>query len=313
MLIRQYETVIYYPENIRDRFMDDGVPYAAECNGWCASPIPVVYSDGLVGIGTQSFKGFLIFRKNFYSQNIEMFAAGLKRDADVLLTQEEMIPFETLKSHMPVFWWTSEDWEAIDKLMREGLRPHPATTTEYIPGPDDDEIPYNFDEIMVRIIRTIEFDHLDAEEKAHLRYMDYRDPQCGAFWKLMNHHGLPANWNVEKWGLIIYGIALMSQGNKQAHNLYRSVGQTLYQGKNRQNSNPLYRPERLKSLLSSNGEALHRNLLRLFHLLANDGASFNWKEMAWFILNDNHNQEVADNSRRSIANNYYRAARYSAS
>ena len=47
-------------------------------------------------------------------------------------------------------------------------------------------------------------------------------------------------------------------------------------------------------------------------MLANEGSAFNWREMAWFILNEGYNEEEADKSRIEIARAYYRAERRSA-
>jgi hypothetical protein len=42
-------------------------------------------------------------------------------------------------------------------------------------------------------------------------------------------------------------------------------------------------------------------------MLSSEGCAFNWREMAWFILNDGHNEDEAGKSRIEIARAYYRA------
>ena len=52
-------------------------------------------------------------------------------------------------------------------------------------------------------------------------------------------------------------------------------------------------------------------LARMFRMLASSGVSFNWREMAQFILNEGHDEDAAEQSRRRIAREYYRAERRS--
>ena len=46
-------------------------------------------------------------------------------------------------------------------------------------------------------------------------------------------------------------------------------------------------------------------------MLAAADVSFNWREMAQFILNEGYDEEAAEQSRRRIARNYYQAERHS--
>ena len=55
-----------------------------------------------------------------------------------------------------------------------------------------------------------------------------------------------------------------------------------------------------------------RTLLpRMFRMLASVGVTFNWREMAQFILNEGYDDDAAEGSRRRIAREYYRAERRS--
>ena len=53
-------------------------------------------------------------------------------------------------------------------------------------------------------------------------------------------------------------------------------------------------------------------LARMFRMLASAGVSFNWREMASFILSEGYDDEAAEQSRRRMARAYYDAERGSA-
>ena len=65
------------------------------------------------------------------------------------------------------------------------------------------------------------------------------------------------------------------------------------------------------TLLAARGPALYSLLARLFRMLANEGCTFNWREMAWFILNAEDNEDRAEEARMGIARAYYQAERRS--
>ena len=52
-------------------------------------------------------------------------------------------------------------------------------------------------------------------------------------------------------------------------------------------------------------------LARMFRMLAAAEVSFNWREMAAFILNEGYDDDQAEESRRRIARAYYQAERRS--
>ena len=154
---------------------------------------------------------------------------------------------------------------------------------------------------------------------AELRRMDPDEPDAAAFWRLMAHHDLlNSSEDVErKWGLIIHGIALMTPTNSgegnpaTAHSGSVPVGRALYLGGESQRGSGYYSETRLNRLLTSGGEMLRTLLTRMFRMLAAGGVTFNWREMALFILNDGHDHDAAEQSRRRIAREYYRAERSS--
>ena len=53
-------------------------------------------------------------------------------------------------------------------------------------------------------------------------------------------------------------------------------------------------------------------LARMFRMLASADVTFNWREMANFILADEYDEEAAERARRRIARDYYQAERRSA-
>ena len=148
-------------------------------------------------------------------------------------------------------------------------------------------------------------------EKASLQRMKPGEPNGAVFWKLVSQRGMPRNLEVGKWGLITHGIALMAHSANRAHDPRRPVGQMLYEGNRDRTTRGFYSEDRLSTLLSARGPTLHHLLARMFRMLANEGCAFNWREMAWFILNEGYNEVEADKSRIEIARAYYQAERRS--
>lgn len=153
---------------------------------------------------------------------------------------------------------------------------------------------------------------------AALRRMDPDDPDAGAFWRLMAQHGLLGKPDVErKWALVIHGIALMtptSSGDgvsRTAHDGYTPVGRALFLGSEDRRAQGFYSEMRLNRLLTARGPMLRTLLARMFRMLAAAGVSFNWREMAAFILNEG-NDEAVEEGRHRIARAYYQAERRNA-
>ena len=159
-------------------------------------------------------------------------------------------------------------------------------------------------------------DH-DRGGLAGLRRMDPDDPDTAAFWRLMAGEELLGNPVIErKWGLILHGIALMTHtaggdnvASRSAHNGSMPVGRALFLGGESQRATPFYSESRLNRLLTARDDMLRVLLTRMFRMLAAAGVSFDWREMASFILNEGHHEDRTEASRRRIARNYYQTAR----
>lgn len=151
---------------------------------------------------------------------------------------------------------------------------------------------------------------------AELRRMNPEGPRAAVFYRLMAQHELPGGPALEgKWALIFHGIALMTPtaatggGGRTAHDGLKPVGRALYLGGESHRRSALYSEARLNRLLTAGGPMLRALLARMFRMLASDGASFNWREMAQFILNEGHDEERAEQGRRRIARTYFDAER----
>ena len=145
---------------------------------------------------------------------------------------------------------------------------------------------------------------------AGLRRMDPDEPDTAAFWRLMASEDLLGIPEVErKWGLILHGISLMTRtagddvAGRSAHDGRNPVGRALYENG--------YSETRFNRLLTARGDMLRALLTRMFRMLAADQATFDWREMATYILNEGYDDEAAERNRRRIAREYYRAERRS--
>ena len=151
---------------------------------------------------------------------------------------------------------------------------------------------------------------------AALRRMSPGAADVPAFWRLAARYGLLRGIEVErKWALIIHGIALMTPttGGGNAHDPQRSVGAALYAGPEAGRATALYSESRLNRLLIAREKMLQTLLSRMFRMLAAAGVSFDWREMARFILNDGYDESKSEQARRRIARSYYREERRQAS
>lgn len=192
-----------------------------------------------------------------------------------------------------------DPWELLERF-REQQRKSP-----------NDSQPYQFQGgVAVPIARDIAI--LSTHKRgdfAGLRRMDPNEPDTAAFWRLMASEGLLGNPDAErKWALIMCGIALMTRTaaddnpfNRSAHNGSMPVGRALYESG--------YSETRFNRLLTARDDMLRVLLTRMFRMLAAEQATFDWREMAAFILNDGFNDERAEEGRRRLARAYYRAER----
>ena len=175
------------------------------------------------------------------------------------------------------------------------------------------------------IALSISFDiaglvHRRRGDLADLRRMDPEHVDAAVFWRILARHDMPnltEDWE-RKWALIVHGIALMTPTNvpensrKTAHKADTPVGRALYLGPDSRRDAGFYSESRLNRLLTARGQMQQVLLARLFRMLAKQDCAFNWREMAWFILNEGHSEDAAERARMQIAREYYRAERRNA-
>lgn len=260
------------------------------------------------------FPDLAMFRKNPETGTFEMLVAELKRDANSEFGegQEEWLEAFRQMGITTKVWHgdSADDLAEMYELIEKGTAGHDSVT-EIAPRVPS-QIPANFAVLMGNTIESIEGNEMTTGEKASLRRMDPENPNSAIFWKLMSQRGM-RGVVPKKWGLITRGIALMAHRTGRAHHARTPVGRALYLGSGRQpGERGFYSEDRLSTLLTARGPALHGLLARLFRMLANEGVSFDWHEMAWFILNEGYNDDPADQARVKIARAYYRAARQAA-
>ena len=244
-----------------------------------------------------------------------MLVAELKRDADSEFGEGQEDWLEAFNQMgITTKIWRGDNLDhrrEMYEIIETGTAGHVSVTG--LPSAwSNSPIPANFGVAIENTIESIESPEMTTGENASLRRMDPANPNSAAFWKLMSQRGMPRKAGLEKWALIMHGIALMAHGAGIAHRPQTRVGRALYLGGETQpGERGFYSEERLATLLVARGPALHSLLARLFRMLANEGSAFNWREMAWFILNEGYNEEEADKSRIEIARAYYRAERRS--
>ena len=185
------------------------------------------------------------------------------------------------------------------------------TSTETVAALDPQTGGRTWGDITFRLARQVAaLPDRDRGGLAGLRRMDPDEPDTAAFWRLMAREELLGNPEVErKWGLILHGIALMTRTagddvtGRSAHDGWKPVGQALYENG--------YSESRFNRLLTARSDMLRVLLSRMFRMLAADSVSFDWREMAAFILNDGYDEDRAEAGRRRLARDYYRAQRRS--
>ena len=152
-------------------------------------------------------------------------------------------------------------------------------------------------------------------ELAELRRMDARVRGGTAYWRLMAQAdllGQGESWE-RKWALIIQGVAIMTStvGDeielRSAHNPRMPVGRALFLGQDAAPEQGYFSALRLNRLLTARGFMFHSLLTRMFRMMGTAGRSFDWGEMAVFILYEGWKENRAHACRRKIARAYYRA------
>ena len=185
---------------------------------------------------------------------------------------------------------------------------------ESIQGGEEQPLP--MPEVAVRMAGYVaQLAQHDRGGFASLRRMNPDEPNEPVFWRVMAHYDqLNRGLELElKWALILHGIALMTptqsgDGARSAHDGSTPVGRALFAGNGEQGNSAFYSESRLSRLLNARGPMLRSLLLRMFRMLGARGVNFNWREMARFILYEDH-PEWGDESRRRIARWYYSAHR----
>ena len=281
----------------------DQVIEAAHHYGW--QSFHLRDRDSINIVRGRGFPDLVMYRKDPDTGRTELIAAELKRGYDSELREEQAEWLVALGQHIPAYEWCPENWGEIETILKDGPESDSSTTSRPERRWSSSPVPANFGNVITNLAETIEAKEYGTGDRARLRRMDLDAPDSEAFWRLMTREGMPANPDISKWGLIVHGIALMAHGSSSglAHNRRIHVGRALHQ---------VYSEDRLSTLLAARGPVLHRLLARLFRMLANEGESFNWREMAWFILNDGYNEDAANQARVEIARAYYRAARQAA-
>ncbi len=153
---------------------------------------------------------------------------------------------------------------------------------------------------------------LNRGDLATLRRMDPDVLDNAVVWRLLaqtNPHLVPKAES--KWGLVAHGIALMTQtggadaASRTAHNPKMSVGKALFYGGDLSRTMPFYGERRFNCLLSARGPILRTLMARVFRMMGNTGQSFDWREMARWILSEEYDPVASEKMRRRIARNYF--------
>ena len=267
------------------------------------------HHDGLRVVRGRGFPDVAMFRQHPETGQFEMLVAELKRDeySEFGEGQEDWLEaFKQMGITTKVWLGNNQEHRSeMYSIIENGTSGHESVTrldTQVSTSP----IPFDFSVVMGNTIESIEGKEMTTGDKSKLRRMVPANPDSAAFWRIMSQRGISRNADIKKWGLIIHGIALMSH-NSAAHNPGIRIGRALYEGNG--NNMPFYSNDRLATLLSARGDTLHRLLARLFRMLGTHGCAFNWRDMAWFILNEGYNEERADQAKIEIARAYYQAER----
>ena len=249
-----------------------------------------------------------------------MVIAELKPDEDKYTPGEENLRREErqkqflrdfAKHGIPTFLFRYRHWEYIKQMLKDGP---PEATGEIIepslpivrsrkllsPCWDDNRTLRRF------LQETFDFHHSGRGELAELRRMNPSEPNAAMFWRLMAMCGRLSCPDTEsKWALILHGIALMTPNAHSA----TPVGRALFNGGDTQRKQAFYSDLRFNRLLTARGTMLRSLLSEMFRMMSSARQSFDWYEMASFILNEN--DEEQEKARTQIARDYY-AAEYQA-
>ena len=292
-------------------FTNAVIELAKDC-GWIPFHIPRrAYENANIPAG---FPDLMLRRRDEAGRSALIFAE-LKTDDEKSVVREPQQEFlDDLAQHVPTFIFRPRDWEYIEKVLRDG--PPDKTGKIIEPSPQvirrDPWLPpqRSVDAIVSNLAEDIS--DFSSGDLAELRRMDPDVADAAAFWRLMAGQQLLDNPALEhKWALILHGLALMTGtgDRRSAHDDSMPVGRAMFLGGDTQRTAAFYSEARLNQLLTARGTMLRTLLARMFRMLAAAGVSFNWREMAQFILNDNYDEDAAERSRRRIARDYYQTQR----
>ena len=288
-------------------------------------------------VTSRGFPDFIMHRWVEQRQDVELLAAELKMDAAYSVVRLEQSRWlGAFEKYCPTFLWRPSDWVEIDQTLRDGpstdtdrpiIRTSPRNIGETEENPRSDaylgaviadevsEIAYLPGDKDANAPNRVHSTDLSRGELARLRRMNPAVPDPVVL-RLMAHRNRLRKWlgngEIErKWSLIFHGIALMtpSTGGRSAHS-NTPIGRALFYGGDEERKTAFYSPARLNRLLNARGAMLDRLLPRVFRMMASSDQSFNWREMAAFVLSDSDvdgDDERAEQGRRNIASAYYRA------
>ena len=294
---------------VREWFFNKEVHDHAVHNGW--RPFHV---EGFRVARGKGFPDLAMFRQDPETGLFDMLVAELKRDAGSKFGEGQKDWLEAFKQMgITTKVWRGDNPKHLRELydiIESGTAGHDSVTKP-LPVRSSSPLPANFRVVIDNTIESIEGGEMTTGENASLRRMDIDNPGGAIFWKLISQRGIPQTADFKKWGLIMHGIALMAHGAGRAHNPTMPVGSALYLGGEQQpGERGFYSEDRLATLLAAKGPTLHRLLARLFRILGNKERAFDWREMAWFILNEGYSEEQAEQSRIKIARAYYQIERH---
>ncbi len=166
-------------------------------------------------------------------------------------------------------------------------------------------------EVTIRIARHVASVGFSRADLAGLRRMDPEYPNAAAFWRLTAEYDVLRGEDSEcRWGLICYGIALMTKTargdplDRSAHVPGMPVGCALFTGGDPNGGTAFYRDLRLNQLLTAHGSAQRTQIARMLRVMSTVEQRFDWRQMSQFILSDG---DIGERVRRTIARDYYRA------
>lgn len=287
---------------IYERHFTQDVLDEAQHYGWTPAHFDFREGGKMAVVRGRGFPDLVMYRRNEKTGKAEFVIAELKsRPQDKPRPEQEKWLEAFDDAQFPTYLWRPDNWDEIESVLKHGpaaSETSDATSPKFARHTSDGRLPASFGEAIDGLVEAIEDDTLRSGDHAGLRRMNPNNPDAPFFWKLMSREGMPRNPDIRKWGLIMHGIALMSHGAGLAHNPRIPVGQAVYQ---------VYTERRLATLLEARGSTLHSLLTRLFRMLGNQKCAFNWRAMAWFILNEGYNEERAEAARVEIARAYYQA------